>query len=66
MAGEKKTERMTIWMPESLKVELMHLAADDERALGEYIVLALSRYAYGHSRKSREICDVANSGDTQQ
>ena len=61
--SEKKTERMTIWMPESLKVELMHCAADDNRALSEFIVLALSRYAYGYSRKSREICDVAMRGD---
>jgi len=61
--SEKKTERMTIWMPESLKVELMHCAADDNRALSEFIVLALSRYAYDHSRESREIGEVDRRGD---
>lgn len=63
--AEKKTERMTLWMPESLKVDLMHLAADDNRAFGEYMVLVLSRHAYGYSRMTREVCDVANSGDAR-
>lgn len=62
----KKTERITLWLPEELKVELMHLAADDDRALGEFIVLALSRFTYGHSRTTRDFVDVANSGGQRQ
>lgn len=63
--AEKKTERVTVWLPESLAVDLMRMAHDDDRKLSEFITVALSRYAYGHSRKAQEVVMVANSGDEQ-
>ena len=64
--AEKKTERVTVWLPETLAIDLMRLAHNDDRKLSDFITLALSRYAYGHSRKSDEISEVANSGDSHQ
>jgi metal-responsive CopG/Arc/MetJ family transcriptional regulator len=64
--AEKKTERVTVWLPETLAIELMRLAHNDDRKLSEFITLALSRYVYGHSRRADESCDVAISGDTPQ
>lgn len=48
--AEKKTEFIKVWMPESLKVHLMHLAADDNQALSEYIAHVLMKHVYGHAR----------------
>lgn len=48
--SEKKTEFIKVWMPESLKVHLMHLAADDNRALSECIAHVLLKHVYGHGR----------------
>ena len=45
--AEKKTEQVTLWLPESLKIDLMHLAADDDRKLSDYITHALSLHCYG-------------------
>ncbi len=61
--AEKKTERVTVWLPETLAIDLMRLAHDDDRKLSDFITIALSRYAYGHSRKAMEIVEVANSGE---
>ena len=47
---EKKTEFIKVWTPETLKVHLMHLAADDNRALSEYIAHVLMKHVYGHAR----------------
>lgn len=66
MATEKKTERVTIWMGETLAVDLMRLAARDDRKLSEYIVHVLTSHAYGHSRTRASDEKVANSGDEQQ
>lgn len=63
--SEKKTERVTVWLPESLAIDLMRLAHDDDRKLSDFITLALSRYTYGHSRRSSEIVEMANSGDAR-
>lgn len=67
---EKKTERLTIcltiWLPESLVNDLARMAHDDNRKLGDFITLALSRYAYGHRRPAAEIDDVAIRGDSHQ
>ena len=57
--AEKKTERITIWLPESLVNDLARMAHDDNRKLSDFITLALSRYAYGHRRPANEIDDVA-------
>ena len=63
---EKKTERLTIWLPESLVNDLARMAHDDNRKLGDFITLAISRYAYGHRRPAAEIDDVAMRGDSHQ
>jgi len=57
---EKKTEFIKVWMPESLKVHLMHLAADDNRALSEYIAHVLVKHVYGHARPPRDDQEGAN------
>lgn len=63
--SEKKTERVTVWLPESLAIDLMRLAHDDDRKLSDFITLALARYTYGHSRKATEAGEMANSGDAR-
>lgn len=60
---DKKTERLTIWLPESLKIDLMHLAAGDDRRLSEYITHVLFAHAYGHRRLQEDGCEAAISGD---
>lgn len=63
---EKKTEQITIWLPESLKVDLMHMAADGDRKLSDYIRHALILHAYGHSRAAQAECEAVNSGDARR
>ena len=62
--SEKKTESVKVWMPESLKVALMHLAAADDRALSEYIVHVLSLHVYGHARPRNADMRGADRGDS--
>lgn len=64
MSTEKKTERVTVWMGESLAVDLMRLAARDDRKLSEFIVQILNAYAYGHSRARASDEQVALRGET--
>lgn len=52
--AEKKTEQVTLWLPETLKVDLMHLAADDDRKLSDYITHVLALHCYG--QRSRLEC----------
>lgn len=64
--AEKKTEQVTLWLPESLKVDMMHLAAEDDRKLSDYITHVLTLHAYG---KRRCLCDGAEaqvSGDSRR
>ncbi len=62
---DKKTERLlTIWIPESLKVDLMHLAAGDDRKLSEYIAHVLFAHCYGNRAVQEEGCEAASSGDS--
>lgn len=63
---EKKTERVTIWLPESLLLDLTRLAHDDDRKLSDFITHALSTYAYGHRRCECVKRGDANSGEAQQ
>ena len=60
----KKAERLTIWIPESLKVDLMHLAAGDDRKLSEYIAHVLFAHCYGNRAVQEEGCEAADSGDS--
>jgi hypothetical protein len=61
---EKKTESVKVWMSESLKVQLMHLAADNDRALSEYIVHILMLHTYGHARRRGQDAEGAARGDS--
>ena len=63
MTFEKKTSRITVWMPESLEVELMRRAAEDDRKLSDFITHILMNYAYGHFRTAGADGNVANRGD---
>ena len=58
---EKKTSRVTVWLKESLEVDLMRLAAADDRKLSDFIAHVLSLYLYGQIRTSSENENVANS-----
>lgn len=66
MTTEKRTERLTLWLPESLYLDLSRMAHDDDRKLGDFVTLALSRYAYGHHRCSDDLGDVAKSGEERK
>lgn len=63
--AEKKTSRVTVWLPESLEVELMRRAAEDDRKLSDFITHILMSHAYGHFRRHEEFSNVANGGDSQ-
>lgn len=63
---DKKTERITLWLPDALKVDLMHLAAGDDRKLSEYITHVLFAHVYGHRALQEEGCEAAFSGDLQR
>lgn len=63
MASEKKTSRVTVWMPESLEVELMRRAAEDDRKLSDFITHILMTHAYGHFRTAGDDFNVANRGE---
>ena len=39
---EKKTARVTVWLPESLEKDLMRLAAIEDRKFGEYLTHVLA------------------------
>lgn len=62
--AEKKTSRATIWMSESMELDLRRLADSDGRKFSDFIVHVLSLYAYGHFRKYGEEFAVANRGDS--
>ena len=61
--AEKKTSRVTVWIPESLEIDLMRLAASEDRKLSEYIAHVLLCHTYGHSRSLVADRNVANSGE---
>ncbi len=64
--AEKKTEQVTLWLPETLKVDLMHLAAEDDRKLSDYITHILFLHCYG-KRKHECLCSEAQSrGDSRR
>jgi hypothetical protein len=66
VAVEKKTERATIWMSESTKVGLMHLAAAADRSFGEYIENVLHCHVYGHLAQLQRGCEAADSGEARR
>ena len=63
---DKKTERVTLWLPESLKIDLMHLAAGDDRKLSEYIAHVLFAHAYGHRALQEEGCEAEMRGESPE
>lgn len=52
MTTDKRTEELKVRLSPELKLALMELAADDDRALGEYLYLVLERHAWGHGKRS--------------
>ena len=64
--AEKKTSRVTIWLPESLEIDLMRMAAMEDRKLSEFITHVLFSYAYGQVRCECPKRNVANGGDAPQ
>lgn len=54
MGDEKKTERLTVWLPMRVELELRRLAEQDTRTLGEYVGMICTRHVYGHALKSNE------------
>lgn len=63
---DKATERLTVWIGEDLKVDLMHLAAGADRPLGEYIRHVLLCHAYGYRAMQAAGCEAAKSGDERR
>lgn len=63
MAEEKKTERLTVWLPMRLELELRRLAERDERELSNYIGMILTRHVYGHAPKCADGCTTEQRGD---
>jgi hypothetical protein len=61
---DKKTERITLWIPDDLKIDLMHLAAGGDRKLSEYIGTVLFCHVYGHRALQDAGCEGADSGDS--
>lgn len=61
---DKKTERVTLWLTEPTKIGLMHLAAADDRALGEYVGHVLSCHVYGHLAQLEHGCEADAGGDS--
>ncbi len=66
MAVEKKTEQVTLWLPESLKVDLMHLAADDDRKLSDYLTHVLSLHCYGQRSRLDHEAEAQVRGDSRR
>lgn len=64
--AEKKTEQVTLWVPESLKIDLMHLAADDDRKLSDYITHVLALHVYGKRRCDCSGTPAQISGDSHR
>jgi hypothetical protein len=64
--AEKKTEQVTLWLPESLKIDLMHLAADDDRKLSDYISHVLALHVYGKRRCQCAEGEAQMSGDSRR
>ena len=48
--SEKCLESVRVHLPESLKTDLMNLAAQEDRALSELIRVALEDWLYGQAR----------------
>ena len=63
--ADKKTSRVTLWLPESLEIELMRRASEEDRKLSDFIAHILMSHAYGHFRSWPAPVDVANSGEQQ-
>lgn len=57
--AEKKTEKVYVWIPESMELELRRLADEDGRKLSDYIGHVLRRFLYGHASR---VVDTTSSG----
>ena len=64
--SEKKTQRITVWLPESLEIDLMRQAAAEDRKLSDFIGHVLAQFCYGHLRALGEDSEAAHSGDARR
>lgn len=60
---DKKTERLTVWLPMRVELELRRLAEHDARTLGEYVGMVLTRHVYGHAPKNSDYCAADQRGE---
>ena len=63
---DKKTERMTIWVSERTKIDLMRAAAEDDRALGDFVGHIFSLFLYGHLADLEARCEAAERGESRR
>lgn len=52
--GEKRNEKLNIWITERLLLDLSKLAAAEDLSLSAYCERELRRHAYGHARALTE------------
>ncbi len=60
---EKKIEDIRIHMDETLKIRLMGLAADDDRALGDYCRRVLAAHVELYDKGVRLVISPQRSGE---
>ena len=51
---EKKSEKLGVWMSESLLLELTRLANNEDLSVSAYVHRALHRHVFGHGRSGNE------------
>ena len=64
--AEKRTERLTVWMPESMFRDLSSFAHAEDRKLSDTITLIIGRHLYGNLRRDAEEVEVENSRDARR
>jgi hypothetical protein len=62
MTNEKKTKDVTVWLTESMELELRRLAELDSRKLSDYISLVLRRHIWGNAVSSAPKEEGADRG----
>lgn len=51
---EKKSEKLGVWMSESLLLELTRLANNEDLSVSSFVHRILHRHVYGHGRTGSE------------
>ena len=65
MSDEKHTQRLTIWLTESEEVDLMRMAASQDRKCSEMGRVAIRRFMYGFIGPEGDSVHVANGANTR-